>query len=198
MTTGSRGLHVVVPLNAREDFDDVRGFAKDVADVLAAAHPDRLTTAARKEARGDRLYLDVQRNGYAQTAVAPFSVRAAPGAPVAVPLTWEQLDDPVVHARHWTIDNALEQARSDPGPGSRARDAPSGPPAGSWMPCAAEGRRGPGPQVYGSRLAKALRVIRRGRWTWPIRRVRRQTAMHQAKSRPGRPIRRRHGPGGPR
>jgi bifunctional non-homologous end joining protein LigD len=114
MTTGSRGLHVVVPLNGHQDFDDVRDFAKDVADTLAAAHPERFTTAARKEARGDRLYLDVQRNGYAQTAVAPFSVRAAPGAPVAVPIAWEQLDDPAVHARRWTIENAVEQARSDP------------------------------------------------------------------------------------
>ncbi|MGA4845611.1 non-homologous end-joining DNA ligase [Streptomyces sp. G5(2025)] len=114
MTTGSRGLHVVVPLNGHHDFDDVRDFAKDVADTLAAAHPERFTTAARKEARGDRLYLDVQRNAYAQTAVAPFSVRAAPGAPVAVPIAWEQLDDPAVHARRWTIENAVEQARSDP------------------------------------------------------------------------------------
>ncbi|AZM56661.1 ATP-dependent DNA ligase [Streptomyces sp. WAC 01529] len=114
MTTGSRGLHVVVPLNGNHDFDDVRDFAKDVADTLAAAHPERFTTAARKEARGDRLYLDVQRNGYAQTAVAPFSVRAAPGAPVAVPLAWEQLDDPAVHARRWTIEDAVEQARTDP------------------------------------------------------------------------------------
>ncbi|WPO70114.1 non-homologous end-joining DNA ligase [Streptomyces sp. KN37] len=114
MTTGSRGLHVEVPLNGHQDFADVRDFAKDVADTLAAAHPERFTTAARKEARGDRLYLDVQRNGYAQTAVAPFSVRAAPGAPVAVPIAWEQLDDPAVHARRWTIENAVEQARSDP------------------------------------------------------------------------------------
>ncbi|MBW5421624.1 ATP-dependent DNA ligase [Streptomyces sp. BG9H] len=114
MTTGSRGLHVVVPLNGNHDFDDVRDFAKDVADTLAAAHPERFTTAARKEARGDRLYLDVQRNGYAQTAVAPFSVRAAPGAPVAVPIAWEQLDDPAVHARRWTIEDAVEQARTDP------------------------------------------------------------------------------------
>ncbi|MGV9878721.1 non-homologous end-joining DNA ligase [Streptomyces sp. NPDC003006] len=114
MTTGSRGLHVVVPLNGHHDFDDARDFAKDVADTLAAAHPERFTTAARKEARGDRLYLDVQRNAYAQTAVAPFSVRAKPGAPVAVPLAWEQLDDPAVHARRWTIEDALEQARTDP------------------------------------------------------------------------------------
>ncbi|MGW0533194.1 non-homologous end-joining DNA ligase [Streptomyces sp. NPDC003032] len=114
MTTGSRGLHVVVPLNGHHDFDDARDFARDVADTLAAAHPERFTTAARKEARGDRLYLDVQRNAYAQTAVAPFSVRAKPGAPVAVPLAWEQLDDPAVHARRWTIEDAVEQARTDP------------------------------------------------------------------------------------
>ncbi|MFD4628849.1 non-homologous end-joining DNA ligase [Streptomyces sp. NPDC058284] len=114
MTTGSRGLHVIVPLNGHHDFDDVRDFAREVAETLAAAHPERFTTAARKQARGDRLYLDVQRNAYAQTAVAPFSVRAAPGAPVAVPLAWQQLDDPSVHARRWTIDNAVEQARSEP------------------------------------------------------------------------------------
>lgn len=114
MTTGSRGLHVLVPLNGHHDVDDARAFAKDVADTLAAAHPDRLTTAVRKKDRGARLYLDVQRNAYAQTAVAPYSVRAAPGAPVAVPLAWEQLDDPAVHARHWTVANAVEQARTDP------------------------------------------------------------------------------------
>lgn len=87
MTTGSRGLHVVVPLDGRQDFDDVREFARAVADVLAAAHPDRLTTAARKKDRGDRLYLDIQRNAYAQTAVAPLTVRARPGAPVATPIS---------------------------------------------------------------------------------------------------------------
>ncbi|MGW6059746.1 non-homologous end-joining DNA ligase [Streptomyces sp. NPDC055189] len=114
MTTGSRGLHVIVPLNGRHDFDDVRAFAKDVAETLALAHPERLTTAARKKDRGDRLYLDVQRNAYAQTAVAPFSVRARPGAPVAVPVAWEDIDDPALSARRWTIEDAVEQARTDP------------------------------------------------------------------------------------
>lgn len=114
MTTGSRGLHVVVPLNGRHDFDEVRGFAKDVAETLTAAHPDRLTTAARKKDRGERLYLDVQRNAYAQTAVAPYSARAKPGAPVAVPISWEQLDDPDLDARRWSIADAVEQARTDP------------------------------------------------------------------------------------
>ncbi|MET8943574.1 ATP-dependent DNA ligase [Streptomyces sp. NPDC004542] len=70
MTTGSRGLHVVVPLSGRHDVDEVRAFARDIAELLAAEHPDRLTTAARKQDRGDRLYPDVQRNAYAQTAVA--------------------------------------------------------------------------------------------------------------------------------
>ncbi|MET8457083.1 non-homologous end-joining DNA ligase [Streptomyces parvulus] len=114
MTTGSRGLHVVVPLTARQDFDEVREFARDAADVLAAAHPDRLTTAARKKDRGDRLYLDIQRNAYAQTAVAPFTVRALPGAPVATPVSWDALDDPALHARRWTIATAVEQARIRP------------------------------------------------------------------------------------
>ncbi|MEU6811418.1 non-homologous end-joining DNA ligase [Streptomyces sp. NPDC046831] len=114
MTTGSRGLHVVVALDGRHDFDEVRAFARDVAGVLAAAHPDRLTTAARKSERGDRLYLDVQRNGYAQTAVAPYTVRALPGAPVAVPVTWDQLDDPELGARRWTMADAVDQARTDP------------------------------------------------------------------------------------
>ncbi|MFB8771630.1 non-homologous end-joining DNA ligase [Streptomyces broussonetiae] len=114
MTTGSRGLHVVVPLDGRQDFDEVREFAKDVAGTLAADHPDRLTTAARKKDRGDRLYLDVQRNAYAQTAVAPLTVRARPGAPVAVPVAWDQLDDPGLGPRRWSIADAVEQARSDP------------------------------------------------------------------------------------
>ncbi|KOV74997.1 MULTISPECIES: non-homologous end-joining DNA ligase [unclassified Streptomyces] len=127
MTTGSRGLHLVVPLDGRQDFDAVREFAHDVAELAAARHPDRLTTAARKQDRGDRLYLDVQRNGYAQTAVAPFTVRARPGAPVAVPLTWEQLDDPGLDARRWTIADAGDQARTDPWAGLPARGRSLGP-----------------------------------------------------------------------
>ncbi|MFI1358613.1 non-homologous end-joining DNA ligase [Streptomyces sp. NPDC020898] len=114
MTTGSRGLHIVVPLSGQHGFDEVREFAKVVAEVLASAHPDRLTTAVRKKERGDRLYLDVQRNAYAQTAVVPFTVRAKPGAPVAVPIGWDQLVAPDLTARRWTIADAVEQARTRP------------------------------------------------------------------------------------
>ncbi|NEB05460.1 non-homologous end-joining DNA ligase [Streptomyces sp. SID13726] len=127
MTTGSRGLHVIVPLDGRQGFDEVRAFAKDVADTLVAGHPDRFTTAARKKDRGHRLYLDVQRNGYAQTAVAPFTVRAKPGAPVATPMSWTQLDDPGLDARRWTVADALEQARTRPWDGVPAKGRALGP-----------------------------------------------------------------------
>lgn len=127
MTTGSRGLHVVVPLDGRQGVDEVRRFARDAAEVLAAAHPDRLTTAARKKDRGDRLYLDVQRNGYAQTAVAPYTVRALPGAPVAAPIGWDLLADPELHARRWTVADAADQARTRPWSGLMRRRRALGP-----------------------------------------------------------------------
>ncbi|GAA3882044.1 hypothetical protein GCM10023084_38730 [Streptomyces lacrimifluminis] len=127
MTTGSRGLHIVVPLSGHHGFDEVREFAGGVAEVPAAAHPDRLTTAARRKERGDRLHLDVQRNAYAQTAVAPYSVRAEPGAPVAVFLGWDQLDDPDLTARRWTIADAVEQARTRPWGGLMRRGRALGP-----------------------------------------------------------------------
>ncbi|WP_030418775.1 non-homologous end-joining DNA ligase [Streptomyces sp. NRRL F-5065] len=127
MTTGSRGLHVVVPLTSRQDFDEVREFAREVAETLAGRHPGLLTTAARKKDRGDRLYLDIQRNAYAQTAVAPYTVRARPGAPVATPVAWDRLDDPALHARRWTVDDAVEQARTRPWEGIMSRPRSLGP-----------------------------------------------------------------------
>ncbi|QYX76397.1 non-homologous end-joining DNA ligase [Streptomyces akebiae] len=127
MTTGSRGVHVVVPLNGHDDFDTVRGFAREIAEELVRAHPERLTVEPRKKDRGDRLYLDIQRNAYAQTAVAPYTVRARPGAPVATPLTWDQLDDPAVDARRWTLADAVDQARTDPWAGAMRRGRALGP-----------------------------------------------------------------------
>ncbi|HEY9243705.1 MAG TPA: non-homologous end-joining DNA ligase [Streptosporangiaceae bacterium] len=102
-TTGSKGLHVLVPLNSQEDFDPVREFARQVAEVLVRAEPDLVTLEPRKAARGDRIYADIMRNGYAQTAVAPYSVRARPGAPVAVPLHWDEVADPGLSPRGVTI-----------------------------------------------------------------------------------------------
>jgi bifunctional non-homologous end joining protein LigD len=90
-TTGSRGYHVVVPLDRQAGFDQVRAFARGVAKALAARDPERFTVEQRKDKRGGRLYLDVARNAYAQTAVASYAVRALPGAPVSCPIGWEEL-----------------------------------------------------------------------------------------------------------
>jgi bifunctional non-homologous end joining protein LigD len=112
MTTGGRGLHVVVPIAREAGFDDVRNFAMTVAKMLVSEHPDRLTVATRHDARGDRLYLDCFRNGYAQTAVAPYSIRARAHAPVAMPLTWAELDDPGLRSDTYRIRNVRRRLSS--------------------------------------------------------------------------------------
>jgi bifunctional non-homologous end joining protein LigD len=93
MSTGSRGLHGLVPLRPEADFDDVRALARAMAAELASRFPRRLTTEARKAKRAGRLYLDIGRNAYGQTAVPPFAVRAREEAPVALPLAWEELEE---------------------------------------------------------------------------------------------------------
>ena len=112
-SSGSRGLHVVVPLVPVAETDEVKLFSMAAAEALAARHPDELTTEGRIADRGGRLYLDIGRNGYAQTMAAPYAVRARPGAPVSAPLDWSELDefDP---GRH-TLRNIAERlARPDP------------------------------------------------------------------------------------
>jgi len=91
MTTGSRGLHIVVPLDRKKDFDFVRQFAKDVATILAQKYPKMLTTEIRKAKRGKKIFIDTYRNAFAQTAVAPYAVRAKKGAPVATPIDWREV-----------------------------------------------------------------------------------------------------------
>ncbi|HLA64541.1 MAG TPA: non-homologous end-joining DNA ligase [Rhodothermales bacterium] len=116
MTTGSSGLHVVTPLDRRADFDTVRAFARDAADVLAARFPDLLTAEQRKAKREGRVFLDTLRNTYAHTAVAPYAVRALPGAPVATPLAWDELARPDLDARRYTVRNVFRRLarKADP------------------------------------------------------------------------------------
>lgn len=90
-TTGSRGYHVQAPIRPELSFDEVRDFARSLAEVLAGRHPDLLTTEQRKNRRGDRVFVDVLRNGYGQTAVPPYALRGRQGAPVATPLDWSEL-----------------------------------------------------------------------------------------------------------
>jgi bifunctional non-homologous end joining protein LigD len=102
-TTGGKGLHVHVALAGRDDFDTVRGFARQASEVLAAREPRMLTTEQRKDSRGDRVYADVMRNAYAQTVVMPYSVRARPGAPVATPLRWDEVEDGGLTPHRFTL-----------------------------------------------------------------------------------------------
>jgi bifunctional non-homologous end joining protein LigD len=117
-TTGSRGLHVVTPLDRSAEFDEVRSLARDLAGLLASREPQRLTVEVRKDKRGGRLYLDVGRNAYAQTAVAPYAVRALPRAPVATPLDWDELRDSKLHAQSYTIESLPRRLAQKPDPWS--------------------------------------------------------------------------------
>ena len=112
-SSGSRGLHVVVPLVPAADTDTVKVFSFAVTEALATRHPDELTTEGRIANRHGRLYLDIGRNGYAQTMAAPYAVRALPGAPVSVPLDWSELDG-FVPGRHTVATIADRLAAPDP------------------------------------------------------------------------------------
>lgn len=105
MTTGSRGVHVVCPLRRGPGFDEVHAFARALAEKMVAEDPDHLTLEWHKADRGKRIYVDVNRIQYAQHAVAPYAVRPRPTAPVAVPLHWDELQDPTLRPDRWTVEN---------------------------------------------------------------------------------------------
>lgn len=114
--TGSRGIHVVVPIERGPSFREVRAFARDIADTLARDHPDRLTTEQRKARRRGRLYVDTGRNAYGQTIVPPYAVRARSGAPVATPIDLRELDASRLGSRRYTVGNIFRRLgqRGDP------------------------------------------------------------------------------------
>jgi bifunctional non-homologous end joining protein LigD len=102
-TTGGKGLHVHVPLDAAADFDAVRALARSAGEVLAARAPDLVSTEQRKDKRGGLIYADPMRNAYGQHAAAPYSVRGRPGAPAATPLDWAELDDKALSPHQFTV-----------------------------------------------------------------------------------------------
>jgi bifunctional non-homologous end joining protein LigD len=110
--TGSKGIHVWTPLRRRARHDEVRAFAGEVGRVLAARHPDELTTEWRKEKRDGRILVDTARNTYAQTAIPPYAVRPRPGAPVATPVEWEELSDSRLRPDRWTVTTVLRRLRA--------------------------------------------------------------------------------------
>ncbi len=111
MTTGSKGLHVVIPLNCTENFNEVHDFAKKVATYVCYNHPEKYTMAMPKNQRKGRLFLDYMRNSYGHTGVCPFSVRAIEGAPVATPLHWDELKSSTLSSRTYNIHNVYKRLR---------------------------------------------------------------------------------------
>jgi len=108
-TTGSRGLHVVVPLDRTADFDTARNVARILAEYLADRYPEELTVEQRKEKRKGRVYLDYLRNAYGQTVVAPYAVRARDGAPIATPLDWSEALANQLKPDTYTIENIFRR-----------------------------------------------------------------------------------------
>jgi bifunctional non-homologous end joining protein LigD len=115
-TTGGKGLHVVVPVEATAPWKEVKSFAKGVSAQMAADSPDRYLTTAGKADRVGRIFIDYLRNDPTSTAVAPYSTRSRKGAPVAMPIRWEQVKpglDPCDYTVE-TVPALLRRQRADP------------------------------------------------------------------------------------
>jgi len=111
-TTGGRGLHVVTPIVPSHTFDPVRAFARALVDRLVEAAPERFTARMAKAARPGKVFVDYLRNAHGATAIAAYSTRARPGAPVAVPVSWEELEAGIDPAAFDTVSVPLRLARA--------------------------------------------------------------------------------------
>ncbi len=122
-TTGSKGLHVIAPIDGRASFGEVAALSNRISRLLCARHPDLVTTEFYKKDRKGRLFLDTLRNALGATLIAVYSVRGRPHAPISTPLHWDEVSDPAMtpngfHLRD--IRNRLE-TRGDPWAKLRAR-----------------------------------------------------------------------------
>ncbi|MFP4260761.1 MAG: non-homologous end-joining DNA ligase [Opitutales bacterium] len=108
-TTGSRGLHAHLPIKPEHPFKAVKDWARNLARRLVEDHPALTTLEQRKDQRGDKVFIDILRNAYGQTAVAPYSVRARPGAPVATPVKLEEIKDRSFRPDDYTVKNIFRR-----------------------------------------------------------------------------------------
>ena len=109
MTTGSRGLHIVIPVTPEQTFHQIKKEVDELAENIVKEFSEEFTTAQHKEKRGDKIYIDSQRNSYAQTSVAPYSLRPIEGAPVATPISWEDARQKDFHARQYHMKNIFRR-----------------------------------------------------------------------------------------
>ena len=108
-TTGSKGFHVVVPLDGKASFDAVAAFAHRAGALLVKRHPGRLTQEFLKVDRGGRVLVDTGRNGWSATFAAAYTVRARAGAPISAPCTWEEVERGQVDPRSFTLGSMAQR-----------------------------------------------------------------------------------------
>lgn len=113
-TSGSKGFHIAVPLDAKSDFGVVARFAHTAGRILVQRDPENLTQEFSKADRGGRILVDTGRNGYSATYAATYTVRAKPGAPVSAPCTWEELERGTVGPQTFTL-RSMRQRLADVG-----------------------------------------------------------------------------------
>ena len=104
-TSGSKGFHIVVPLDGKAGMDEVAGFAHAVGALFVKRDPKNLTQEFHKADRGIRIFVDTGRNGWSATHASVYAVRSKPGAPVSAPCTWEELESGTVGPRTFTLKN---------------------------------------------------------------------------------------------
>jgi bifunctional non-homologous end joining protein LigD len=115
-TTGGKGLHIVTPIQRTHGWEEIKAFAKSVADHLVTAIPQRFTSNMAKRARKGKIFIDYLRNARGATAIAAYSTRAKPGAPVSVPIAWDELSE-AIPSDYFTVMNVparLKSLRQDP------------------------------------------------------------------------------------
>ncbi|HSC80618.1 MAG TPA: DNA primase small subunit domain-containing protein, partial [Chitinolyticbacter sp.] len=115
-TSGGKGIHIIVPLARRADWESVKAFAKAVAQFMTRQLPERFSATSGPKNRVGKIFIDYLRNGRGASTVAAYSLRARPGLPVSVPIARDELDD-LRSAQQWTIGNLqqrLDGLRQDP------------------------------------------------------------------------------------
>ncbi|CAM2821406.1 Putative DNA ligase-like protein Rv0938/MT0965 [Legionella steigerwaltii] len=115
-TSGSRGLHIHLPIKVHYKFDLIKKISKKIAEKLHQQTPQITTLEQRKDKRGNKVFIDFLRNDYAMTAIAPYSLRAKKGAPIATPLEWEELNDNSLNPQSFHINNIFQRLANKENP----------------------------------------------------------------------------------
>jgi bifunctional non-homologous end joining protein LigD len=123
-TTGRRGIQVWIPIEPGPSFDETRAWVKQLSDAVAGVVGDLVSEKWEKQARGGKARLDYTQNAINKTLVAPYSVRAGASAPVSMPITWDELDDPALQPDRWDVRNAPDRVAEAGDPMARMLDDP--------------------------------------------------------------------------